>query len=151
MTALPFHLRVPDQAEINGPEITTISHRLWGVARIEGAAVVLEWGGTREVARVKPGALRSTPEAVPTGEVRLAVTGVVAAALRGGWWRPRLEIRLRELRQVLPFPGMVPGVLLLWLARRDRRAAREFLVTLEVEQADAALRAAESDPLLPGS
>jgi hypothetical protein len=81
--------------------------------------------------------------------VTLPVTRVAQLALEGRWWRWRVVLRATDLAALADVPGARDGALTLWITRRDRAIAAELITNFEIQQADAALAAAEEPPPLP--
>ena len=117
--------------------------------RVEDLRLVLEWSGATEVIETKGTGTRVKEETLPVRTVTLPVTRVAQLALEGRWWRWRVVLRATDLAALAEVPGARDGALTLWIARRDRAIAAELITNLEIQQADAALAAAEEPPPLP--
>jgi hypothetical protein len=68
---------------------------------------------------------------------------VALIELRGRWWRPYIELRTTGIGPLELVPTAVAGRVLLRITRRDWGAARELVSHMQLEMADAALKAAE--------
>ncbi|HWO89562.1 MAG TPA: hypothetical protein VNL98_10480 [Gemmatimonadales bacterium] len=147
---VPFRLKVPDETKVRGPEVTTVRHDLRGLARMEAGELVLEWTGKRSVGELGPASIRTKDETVAPTLVRLPVAGIGRVSVRSTlWFRNRIEILLRNLKDAPVIPGSPPGRVVLWIARSDREAAEELAAAIESDLADLALRAAEGERQLP--
>jgi len=146
---LPFRLKTQGTDEVAPWHVRSLSYRLHGLARLESGALVLQWSGTAEVSEVKGTAVREYAEPMPVREVTLPVTQVASLTLHGRWWRPRVVLRVTDLAILAPVPGSDRGQVTLWIARRDWVLAGSLITGVEIEQADAALAAAEAPPPLP--
>lgn len=146
---LPFRLKAPDESHIARWHTRTVSFDIHGLARLDAGGLVLEWSGSAEVFEMKGTAARTYEESVPVRSVTLPVMRVASVALEGGWWRPRVVLRSTDLAALAGVPGTRDGALTLFIARGDRALARELMAHLEIQQADAALAAAEAPPPLP--
>jgi hypothetical protein len=146
--AVPFTLRVPGESRVEGPQVSSTTHRMHGIARLEGASMVLEWSGTTEEQIVGPASVRAKRTAIPIARAEVPVGRLAGFELRG-WWRPRIELWASDLDTLARVPGVERGRLRLWLARRDRRAAAELVLGVQLEMAEEALRAADASGELP--
>jgi len=146
---LPFRLKARGTDEVAAWHVRSLSYRLHGLARLEPRTLILQWSGTAEVSEVKGTAVREYEERIPVREVMLPVAQVASLTLHGRWWRPRVVLRVTDLTILGAVPGSDQGVVTLWIAGRDWPLAVELITGLEIEQADAALAAAEGPPPLP--
>lgn len=150
MTAvLPFRLKAASETQVAAWHSRTVSYRIHGLVRVEDGRLVLQWSGAAEVIEMKGTGARVKEETLPVRTVTLPVTRVAQLALEGRWWRWRLVLRATDLAALAEVPGARDGALILWIARRDRAIAAELIANLEIQQADAALAAAEEPPPLP--
>lgn len=117
--------------------------------RVEDGRLVFQWSGAAEVIETKGTGTRVKEETLPVRTVSLPVTRVAQLALEGRWWRWRVVLRATDLAAFADVPGARDGTLTLWITRRDREIAAELITNLEIQQADAALAAAEEPPPLP--
>lgn len=146
---LPFRLEADDDSEVSPWYFRAVSYELHGLARLEEGRLVLQWSGTSEVTEIKGTATRVREEPLPVRRVVLPVTQIASVALEGGWWRPRVVLRVADLGVLSDIPGAARGALALRIARSDRALARDLITGIEILAADAALAAAESPPPLP--
>ena len=150
MTAvLPFRLKTAAETQVAPWHTRIVSYRIHGLMRVEDTRLVLEWSGTAEIIETKGTGTRVKEETLPVRTVTLPVTRVAQLALEGRWWRWRVVLRATDLAALAEVPGARDGALTLWIARRDREIAAELITNLEIQQADAALAAAEEPPPLP--
>lgn len=134
---LPFTLRAASESGMTGTDVAWDAYRFHGVARIDGAELVLEWGGEIERSTVAGTSVSTTIEPVPTRRVRVPGGRLGVAELRGGWWRPRLEVVVADLDALAALPGSRQGRAVLRIARRDRALALEFAAAVAGLRADA--------------
>lgn len=150
MTAvLPFRVKAASETQVAPWHSRIVSYRILGLVRLEDAGLVLQWSGAAEVVETKGTGTRVKEETLPVRTITLPVTRVAQLALEGRWWRWRLVLRATDLAALAQVPGARDGALILWFARRDRAIAAELITNFEIQQADAALAAAEEPPPLP--
>lgn len=147
--ALPFRLKATDESEVAAWYLRAVSYRLHGIARLEDGRLVIQWSGTSEVTEVKGTAARVREETLPVRSVALPITRITTVMLAGGWWRPRVVLRVADLSVLAAIPGAAHGALTLWIRRGDRALAQDLITGVEIQAADAALAAAEAPPPLP--
>ena len=150
-SAVPFLLR--RQSDVIGlMEMTSTTEKSYGVLRIEGETLVVQWGTARETQKV--GLVMKTDRALdPVREERIPLAGLAGANIGWQWLRwppgPSLVLRAADLRAFEGLAGGAglvlehPAELTLGIRRRDRGLAREFAAELEMHLADQALKAAE--------
>lgn len=134
---LPFTLRAASESEMTGTDVAWDAYRFHGVARIEGGELVLEWGGEIERATMAGASVSTTFDPVPTRRIRVPGSRLGVAELRGGWWRPRLEVVVADLDALSALPGSRQGRAVLRVARRDRTLALELAAAIAGLRADA--------------
>ena len=145
---VPFTIRVPGDSRVGKwGDVSTTKHRVHGLARLEGDALVLEWSGTIEHQYI---GLEVRTERVPLPVRRLAIPVrlIRAIDLEGGWWRPRIELRVSALEALGELPGVEQDRARLKVSRRDRGAAGELVAAVEMALADRALAEAERRSLI---
>ncbi len=148
--ALPFRLRVVEPAvAVRRNAVDTTESRLHGLARLDGSTLRLEWSGTVESTVVRGPEVRIERRELPVSGLEVPVQELARVELRGRWFRPRLVLRPVRLDGLAAVPSATGGTLTLWIERRDWALAGELAASLEVEMADAALRAASAPPALP--
>ena len=146
---IPFILRVVGEISVEQGRAITVTYQLTGHAQVDGPELVVQWGGTRQIAEVGPGLLRQAAQPMPVGRARVPVARLLQVDLRGRWWRPRIELVAADPAAFAAVPGAAGGRLRLYLSRRQRAAAQEWVTTVQLEMADHALRAAEAQNQLP--
>jgi hypothetical protein len=134
---LPFTLRAASESEMAGTDLAWDAYRFHGVARIDGDELVLEWGGEIERSTMEGTSMSTTIDPVPTRRVRVPGGRLGTAELRGGWWRPRLEVVVADLDALAALPGSRQGRAVLRIARRDRGLALESAAGLDGLRASA--------------
>jgi hypothetical protein len=130
MNPLPFTLRVAGVDTFTFEAIASTAFTFTGLLRLEPEAVYLEWTGSAHVDEVAFTGVRSEQVSLPQEYVHLPYPLLRSAELRGGWIRPHLELGGWQLDTLQSIPGEEGGRLRLWLARRDRRLARQVHRTL---------------------
>lgn len=148
-TVLPFRLKAASETKVAPWHTRIATYRIHGLVRVEDTRLVLQWSGATEVIETKGTGTRVKEEALPVRTITLPVTRVAGLTLEGRWWRWRVVLRVTDLAALAEVPGARDGALTLWIARRDREIAAELITNLEIQQADAALAAAEEPPPLP--
>lgn len=146
---IPFILRLPMDQQVEMGSVSSTTYRVHGLAHLDRDGLRLEWTGTVEYEEVGGLSVTTDREALPVERLAIPLEHLGQSVLRGRWWRPRLEIGVRDLDILAAMPGSADGRLRLHLRRRDWHAAQDFVVALELARADHALRAAESPDLLP--
>lgn len=127
MDAIPFALKVPGKDDMTWSEIATTSYRFRGLLRLEADALLLEWAGSAELEEVSLAGVRTERIALPSESLTVPLADIRTLRLAGGWIRPYLEITANDLDLLRYVPGEDGGRLRLWLARRDRGAARRLV------------------------
>jgi hypothetical protein len=141
--AVPFALSLAKETNIDRGRVQTKQMQVHGLARMEGGRLTLEWSGTVEIAEIQGGSVRSLRQSVPAQRLVLPAQRVALIELRGRWWRPYIELRTTGIGPLELVPTAVAGRVLLRITRRDWGAARELVSHMQLEMADAALKAAE--------
>lgn len=127
MESIPFALKVPGKDDMTWSEIASTSYRFRGFVRLESDGLLLEWTGSAEVEEVSLTGVRTEQVALPTESLTVPHSEIRTLRLAGGWIRPYLEITANSLDLLRYVPGEEGGRLRLWLARRDRAAARRLV------------------------
>ncbi len=127
MEAIPFTLKVPGKEDMTWSEIASTSYHFRGFLRLEAETLLLEWAGSAEVEEVGFAGVRTEKVALPSESLTVPLSEIRSLRLAGGWIRPYLEITANDLDLLRYIPGEDGGRLRLWLARRDRGAARRLL------------------------
>lgn len=126
MEAIPFTLKVPGKDDMTWSEIASTSYRFRGFLRLDADQLLLEWAGSAEVEEVSLAGVRTERIPLPTESLAVPLSEIRTLRLAGGWIRPHLEITGNNLDLLRYVPGEEGGRLRLWLARRDRGAARRL-------------------------
>jgi hypothetical protein len=134
---LPFRLRVPGQDVIDSEGVWSISYRGEGLLHLEGGTLTFEWTATRTTERVSVKGFGTDVERSPIGALEVPADWIISVRLRGGWWRPRLELRARRLDAFDGFPGSRAGVITLKIRRRDREHAGALVAAIDHARAAA--------------
>ena len=138
---LPFRLKVSGTDEFRGLNAISTSYRFYGLLRLDGPLLTIEWGGVAQVQNVGALSVRDERMALPDESITLPVTSLYPATVEGGWWRPRLRLRARAQGALAIVPSEDLGTVACWDARSDRPAALDLAN---------ALRAAIASTPLPG-
>jgi hypothetical protein len=134
MQSLPFTLKVPGKDAITVSSVSTTEFEFHGLLHLDDDALVLEWAGTAKVEEVSLLAMNQETVALPEEALTLPLDRVRTIALRGGWWRPRLELMGNDLEALRIVPSEDRGQVRLWLARRDRRLAAELVAQVQARR-----------------
>lgn len=127
MDSLPFALKVPGKDAVTVTSVSSTTFRFHGMLRLEEHTLLIDWSGTAAIDEV--GMLNVTSEVLSLPHESLALPfGLVRGiALRGGWWRPYLEITGNDLEALRVIPSEDRGQVRLWIYRRDRQLAARFV------------------------
>jgi hypothetical protein len=126
MDSLPFHLKVPGKDALTATTASSTKFRFHGLLHLQEDTIHLEWTGTARVERVSLLAVNEETLALPDEFLTLPLARIREMELRGGWWRPRLELMGNDLEALRIVPSEDRGRVRLWLARRDRTLASEI-------------------------
>ena len=148
--SLAFRLELPSEdVSIEQGNIHSVSVRIEGMLHVTNGRVIMEWMGTKAIHDVSSSASRPsvsvTTEPVPREQYEFPAAAVIAATVRGRWWRPRLELSIASLEARGRVPGVRDGMLTLRIRRRDMARARAIASLLDLHLA---LREAAQSPLL---
>ena len=128
----------------------TIPHVYEGLAAAHGVAKSTESGVMLEF-QVKDGFVGLVKSRV--NEVPIPLDELVSIDLKEGWFRQRLFIRARSLTTLACVPGHESGHVVLKIARKDLRIAREMVSVLRLTLAERELQRltgmAEHKPATP--
>jgi hypothetical protein len=130
MESLPFSFRVPGVDALTLQAIGSTRFHFRGVLHLDQDAVRLEWTGEAKVDEVAFTGIRSERFALPLESLRVPCADLRTVHLRGGWFRPYLELTATHLEALRIVPGEEAGRLRLWLARRDRPLARQVVAAI---------------------
>ena len=115
----------------------TIPNVYEGLAAAHGVAKSTEAGLMLEF-QVKDGFVGLVKSRV--NEVPIPLDELVSIELKEGWFRQRLLIRARSLTTLASVPGHESGHIVLRIARKDLRVAREMVSVLRLTLAERELR-----------
>ena len=104
--------------------IESVGNRVDGVLRLEEHGLSLEWNETQTIQEVSLARVGTEVRELPLEWLDLPMERVTGAWLVGGWWRPRLEVRLLSSEDLAGVPGARGVTLPLRIRRRDRELAR---------------------------
>lgn len=130
MDPIPFSLKVPGKDDMTWSEIATTSYRFRGLLRLEADGLLLEWAGTAEVEEVSFAGVRTDRINLPSESLLVPIAAVRTLRVAGGWLRPHIELTAHDWDLLRYVPGEDGGRLRLWLARRDRGAARRLVAAV---------------------
>ena len=102
---LPFRLHEPGEDNMGAWGIESISYRADGLLHLTDQGVTLEWTETRTHEQVSIDRVGTDVETFPREGVDLSVSQLAGAWVAGGWWRPRLELRVRLAQDLEGVPG----------------------------------------------
>jgi hypothetical protein len=128
MTApLPFTLRIPDKDDLSLTRFTSTRFRFQGRMRLTGDGLMIEWGGVAKVEELGMLGMNEETVSLPHESLTLPLDAIATARLRGGWWRPRLEITSSDLETLRTVPSEDGGRVSFWIERGDRRGASNLV------------------------
>jgi hypothetical protein len=110
--------------------VSAREHDVRGIARVEEEGLVLEWSGVTKVSEVDGFATNVTSEPYPGGRRVVPLDAIRSVQRRGWWWRPRVELQVRELSLFDGVPGAAGSAVALGVARDDIGTAGRFVVQL---------------------
>ena len=140
---LPFRLPVPGRDTIDGDGARSVSYRLEGFLHLVGSTLTVEWTGTKSTQQISFRGVKDHVDHLPVEWHEVPVGWITDARLRGGWWRPRLELRAPRLDAFEGIPSARAGSITLRIRRRDRELAGQMAVAIDRARADVAGAAAE--------
>ena len=130
--SLAFALRVPGESRTGGlRSALTREHDVRGLASVRGAELVLEWSGTTRVSEVRGFAADVRREPFPAGRRAIPLAALASIRRRGWWWRPRVELRVRELEALDGVPGADGSSLRLLVDHADLECAGRLVITTQ--------------------
>jgi hypothetical protein len=117
MIAIPFFIHQAGQSESDLVSARSSQSRITGLARFDGHALVLEWSERVQVSESGLTGSRTYEEDAGQGTCTIALEMLQAAELRGGWWRPQLEITTTTMAGIAHVSGVRAGRVELRIAR----------------------------------
>lgn len=129
---VPFRVSMPGSDTLGLEGARSVSVRVEGLLRVEGASLRVEWRIVRHVEQVSLTSIDVNDESTPIESIDIPIDEIADARLTGGWWAPRLRMRARKLDAFDGVPGAGPGTIMLRIARRDRRLATTLADALAV-------------------
>lgn len=127
MPSLPFRLKVPKRDEVTLAGISSTNFRFQGLLHVHDEGLLLEWTGTAKVERFGLTGIGDETLPLPDESLTLPYPRLRDVLLQGGWLMPRLVLLGNELDALRIIPSEDGGRVCLWIARRDRRLAQEFV------------------------
>lgn len=140
---LPFRLPVPGRDTIDDEGLQSVSHRVEGFLHLGDGVLTLEWTGTTQRQQVSLTELRDHVDALPVEWADIPLTWLTEVRLRGGRWRPAVELRTRRVDAFEGIPSARPGSLALRIRRRDRALALRLVAAIESARTEAIMPPAE--------
>lgn len=145
MVPLSFRLKVPGRDLSSADTVAWTTFRLNGLLTFDGQALHIEWSGTGLLDSVTGAEVESSTVAIPREHLAIPLVRIRSVRLRGGWWRPRLEVSGNDLEALCGVPSEEGGRVFFWLDRRERKLAEELVIALRV----AAHTLGAADPTVP--
>jgi hypothetical protein len=127
MDSLPFTLKVPGKDDLTVTTASSTWFRFHGFLHLTPEELRLDWTGTAKVEAVSLLEVKEETVVLPDETLTLPLSRVRELLLKGGWWRPRLEMAGNDLDALRMVPSEERGRVRLWLARRDLQQARELV------------------------
>ena len=135
---LPFRIPMPGRDTVDLFDgARSVTYRLEGFLHLVGGLLTLEWTGTQRTQQVSFTNVRDHVDPLPVEWVDIPVGLITEVRLAGGWWRPRLELRARQLDAFDGIPASRPGYVTLRIRRRDRDHARQIAAAIDCARAEA--------------
>ena len=131
MDALPFSLRVPGKDVVELSHASSTQFKFHGFLRVGDGELLFEWSGTAKVEEVGLLGVDTRTLSLPYESLALSLDRIGAIALRGGWWRPYLEVTGNDLKALRIIPGEGQGRVRLWLTRSHRELAAAVIAAVE--------------------
>ena len=129
-SALRFSLKVPGTDAFEDFRAVSISARSAGTLRLDGDTLTIAWGGVATVQEVGALSVRDERHQLSDMWVGVPVGALASATVAGGWMRPRLVVQARERETLVLVPSEAKGAVAFWIARGDRRLARELAAAI---------------------
>lgn len=124
---LPFTLRIPDKDDWSLTQFTSTKFRFRGRMHVSEGGLVIEWSGVATVEAVGLLGLNQETVSLPHESLTLPLSAIATARLRGGWWRPRVEVTSADLESLRTVPSEDGGQVTFWIEGADRREARNLV------------------------
>ena len=124
---LPFTLRIPDKDDWSLTQFTSTQFRFRGRMHVSEGGLVIEWSGVARVEAVGLLGLNQETVSLPHESLTLPLSAIATARLRGGWWRPRVEVTSADLESLRTVPSEDGGQVTFWIEGADRREARNLV------------------------
>ena len=124
---LPFTLRIPDKDDWSLTQFTSTKFRFRGRMHVSEGGLVIEWSGVATVEAVGLLGLNEETVSLPHESLTLPLSAIATARLRGGWWRPRVEVTSVDLESLRTVPSEDGGQVTFWIEGADRREARNLV------------------------
>lgn len=118
---------MPKRDEVTLAGISSTNFRFQGLLHVHDEALLLEWTGTAKVERFGLTGIGDETLPLPDESLTLPYPRLRDVLLQGGWLMPRLVLLGNELDALRIIPSEDGGRVCLWIARRDRRLAQEFV------------------------
>jgi len=129
---LPFILQIPSKDEWSLTRFTSTKFRFRGRMHVSEGSLVIEWSGVATVEEVGLLGVNENTVSLPHESLTLPLSAIATARLRGGWWRPRVEITSVHLESLRTVPSEDGGQVTFWIERSDRREARNLVRALNL-------------------
>ena len=124
---LPFTLRIPDKDDWSLTQFTSTKFRFRGRMHVSEGGLVIEWSGVATVEAFGLLGLNQESVSLPHESLTLPLSAIATSRLRGGWWRPRVEVTSVDLESLRTVPSEDGGQVAFWIERADRREARNLV------------------------
>jgi hypothetical protein len=128
---LPFRISSPGRDTLGLEGIKSVSYHADGMLQLNDGVLTMEWTETRTTEQVSLERIGTDVDAFPPEWLELPVDRLAGAWVIGGWWRPRLEVRVRAPEDLESVPGARGITVRLHIQRRDRRLAQAIASEIE--------------------
>ena len=127
---LPFRIKISGEDTVDSRGVRSVSYRLDGLLQVSDEVLTLEWRATRHTQHVEMGNVTDEVDESPVGTMQIPRDLVSRAQVKGGVWRPRLQLWARKIDAFDAIPRARPGTLTLRIRRRDRGNAKAIAEAL---------------------
>jgi hypothetical protein len=123
---VPFRIPLPGKDTLDLDGARSVTARVEGLLHLDTDVLSIEWRRLEHVEEVTLGSVSIDDDATLPEWIDIPLTWLADARLSGGWWAPRLRLRMRRLDAFDALPGAKQGEVTVRIARGDRALAAAF-------------------------
>lgn len=127
---LPFRLHRAGRDTMGLEGFASVSYRVDGVLHLTPEGLTFDWRETSTREEVSLARVGTDVDVYDLEPLDLPTQRLAGAWVIGGWWWPRLELRVRSVGDLEGVPGARGVTLVLRIHRRDRDLARGIAGTI---------------------